>query len=101
MTRPDLMARVYPAFATIDARGPARTDSMYRKWVHRLAFSEYADELVLHVVAQELRVHISCIPYTPADQLSPWKPSEYGPAVGSTIWLGNNDVHYVYLRPRP
>ena len=99
------MARVYPAFATIDARGPARTDSMYRKWVHRLAISEYADELVVMAVALELRVRIHCIPYTPASAVSPWAPSTYGVAAlpggaGDTIYLGNNDVHYVYLLPR-
>ena len=39
MTRPDLMAKLYLAFASLDVRGLKSTDSMYRKWVHRLSTS--------------------------------------------------------------
>ena len=37
MIRPDLMARVYPAFAGLDVHGAARTDKLYRQWVCKLA----------------------------------------------------------------
>ena len=104
MTRPDLMAKLYLAFACLDVRGPKRTDTMYRKWVRRLSTSEYADELVVMAAALELRIRICCIPYTPASAVSPWAPSTYGVAAlpgsaGGVIYLGNNDVHDVYLSP--
>ena len=105
MTRPDLMAKIFPAFAGIDVRGPARTDALYRKWVRKLSFSEFGDELVVMAVALELRIRICCIPHTPESAVSPWAPSTYGTpplpgGVGDIIYVGNNDVHYVYLSLR-
>ena len=105
MTRPDLMDRVYPAFAGLDVRGPARTYDLYKRWVRKLAVAEFADELVVMAVALELRIRICCIPHTPASALSPWAPSTYGApplpgSAGDTIYVGNNDVHYVFLSQR-
>ena len=100
MTLPDLMAKIFPAFANLDVRGPVRTDALYRKWVGKLSVSEFADELVVMAVALELRIHICCIPHAPDSALSPWAPPTYGApplpgGVGDIIYVGNNDVHYV------
>ena len=62
-------------------------------------------ELVVLAVTLELPVHIVVIPHTPAFALKPWSASVYGAAALAqeghrTVYLGNNDVHYVYLSPR-
>ena len=105
LTRPDLMGRIYPAFAGLDVRGPERTHDPYKRWVQKLAVAEFADELVVLAVALELRIRTCCIPYTPDSEPSPWAPSTYGPATlpggpEGTIYVGNNDVHYVFLSQR-
>ncbi len=68
----------------------------------KLATKEYADELVLVAVASELAIRLVVILYTPSSAVGPWTVPAYGatdvPQDGSkTIYLGNNDVHYVYL----
>ena len=48
--------------------------------------------------ALELGVRITIIPYTPPHALGQWAITAYGPEdAGVAIYLGNNDVHYVYL----
>ena len=94
--------KIYPAFAHIVLNGPARTDTLYQRWVDKLASKEYADELVLVAVAMELSIRLAVIPHTPPSAVAPWTIPTYGsidvPQDGSnTIYLGNNDVHYVYL----
>ena len=69
---------------------------MYIKWVHRLAAVVDADKLVVLAVALELGIRICCIPHTPESASAPWAPSSYGTA-DTTIYIGNNDVHYDYL----
>ena len=69
---------------------------MYIKRVQRRAAVEYANELVVLAVAQKLGIRICCIPHTPASASYPRTPSSYGTA-DTTIYIGNNDVHYVYL----
>ena len=100
-----LKSRIYPAFAVLGVGGPARTEQLYTRWVQRLATAEYADELVVLAVTLELPVRVVVIPYTPAFALQPWPPSVYGAAALTqngrrTAYLGNNNVHYVYLSPR-
>ena len=102
MLRADMKDRIFSAFAGLDARGPARTEAAYAKWVKKLATHEYADELVVLCVALEFRIRIVIVPHTPASALAPWAIATYGstniaPNGGTTIYLGNNDVHYVYL----
>ena len=88
------------------ARGGApRTELLYERWVQKLAKKEYADELVVLAVALELSIRIVIIPYTPASASSPWAIPTYGSRgaaqdAGRTIYLGNNDLHYVYLKPK-
>ena len=77
-----------------------RTEAMYTRWVQKLATKEYADELVAISVALELGIRITVIPYTPPTALAPWATMTYGPENANVvIYLGNNDVHYVYLSP--
>ena len=102
LLRPDMKARIYQAFAGLDIRGPARTEQMYARWVQKLATREYADELVLLCVAMELGIRITVIPYTPPVANAPWAITAYGPeGAEHVLYLGNNDVHYVYLSRTP
>jgi hypothetical protein len=97
-----MMTRIYEAFACLEQDGAARTLSGYRHWVQSLATREYADELVLIAVALELKVRIVCVPFTPPEALDLWAISSYPDADSSAqmschIYLGNNDVHYMWL----
>jgi hypothetical protein len=104
LLRADIKATIYAAFASLAMNGPRRTVQLYEQWVSKLAFKEFADELVVLAVALELSIRIVVVPYTPASALAPWLIPTYGPIEASqdasrTIHLGNNDVHYVYLKP--
>ena len=107
LLRADIKEKIYLAFASLAVQGvqrQQRTEQHYERWVAKLAFKEYADELVVLAVALELAIRIVVVPYTPASALAPWAIPTYG-ATGAlqdasrTIYLGNNDVHYVYLQP--
>ena len=69
------------------------------RWVERVAAREFADELVVAAVAHHLHIHIVVVPYTPADASVNWKITEYSQTIelGRTVFLGNNDVHYVWI----
>ena len=97
--------KIYAVFASLSSRGKQRTEQLYEGWVHKLASREYADELVVLAVALELPICIVIIPYTPETALEHWKIPTYGPTVAAqdasrTIYLGNNDVHFVYLKQK-
>ena len=103
--RPDMKRRIYAAFASLAVRGARRTEELYERWVAKLAFKEYADELVVLAVAVELSIRIIVIPYTPESAFLPLAIPMYGSTGASqggrgTIYLGSNDVHYVYLKPQ-
>ena len=105
LLRPDVKDKIYAAFASLPVRGKQRTEQLYESWVHKLASREYADELVVLAVALELSIRIVVIPYTPEFALEHWKIPTYGPTVAAqdasrTIYLGNNDVHFVYLKQK-
>ena len=74
--------------------------------MNKLAKDEFADELIVVAVALEFSIRIVIIPYTPVRATHPWAIPCYGP-LGvpqdgrRTVYLGNNDVHYVYLRALP
>ena len=96
---------IYAAFASLPGRGK-RTEHIYEQWVSKLADKEYADELVVIAVGVELSIRIVVIPFTPPSALANWAVPTYGPMGASqdasrTIYLGNNDVHYVYLKASP
>ena len=74
---------------------------MYKSWLHRVAKVEFADELLVAAAALELGLKIVCVPFTPAGQ-ELWKISEYNAAASTAsphrvVYLGNNDVHYMWL----
>ena len=77
---------------------------LYKKWIQRVRVNEYADELIVAAVAAELGVRIICVPYTSRDAATPWAISTYcSPDTNAnecgTLYLGNNDVHYMLLSP--
>ena len=72
----------------------------YKNWVSKLAFKEYADQLVLWATAHALQIEITCVPFTPESSNVPWVITKYRPSEEAsypTVLVGNNDVHYVYL----
>ena len=77
----------------------------YKQWIQRVRVNEYADELIVAAAASELGVRIVCVPYTPAEAQGRWKLSTYCAQSANvaeqsrTIYLGNNDVHYMSLSP--
>ena len=94
---------IYQAFAALGVGGPPQTLQCYKCRVAKLASNEFADELVVLATAMELNVRIVRVPYTPPARMS-WQISRYpleGVDVisGATIYLGNDNVHYVWLRP--
>ena len=102
LLKPNIRAKLYPAFAALGNNGPARTEAMYKQWVEKLEMKEYVDELVLLAVALVLPVRLVVIPYTPPSCERPWVIISHGaPGIGldgaRTIHLGNDDVHYAYL----
>ena len=104
LLRADIKEKIYAAFASLAVRGPARTEQLYARWVANLALKEYADELVVVAVALELSIRNVVVRHTPDWANHPWAIPSYGPRGASqdasrTIYLGNNDVHYVYLKP--
>ena len=101
LLRYTMMSKIYAAFASLGADTNVRNLDTYKNWVHKLATKEYADELVIIACALELHIHIVCIPHTPSG-LVQWQISNYQPPGlqlpdEKTIFLGNNDVHYMWL----
>ena len=101
LLRYSMMTKIYAAFASLGGDANVRNLDMYKNWVQKLATKEYADELVVIACALELRIRIVCIPHTP-NGMTHWKISSYQPPGeqlpdGKTIYLGNNDVHYMWL----
>jgi hypothetical protein len=102
LLRPDMMGRIYQAFAGLQEDGPDRSLGMYKTWVRRLATNEFADELVLVAVAIELKIRIVSVPFTPTTAARPWVISTIQDAASvipddRNIYMGNNDVHYMWL----
>ena len=96
----DVLRMIFPAFAALDSQSGPRQLQHYKAWVKKLSSKEYADELAVLATAQTLQVRIVCVLYTPESAPSPWAISTYAPQIGqpySRIWLGNNDVHYMWL----
>ena len=106
--RADIRDTIFQAFAALGdknmpGQGKARSLESYKRWVAKLAKDEFADELVVLATSMELSVRIVCVPYTPPG-LAPWQISQYPPegrgiASNITVYLGNDDAHYVWLDP--
>jgi hypothetical protein len=97
LLRPDLQARLFPAFAAIDSKSGPRQLQHYKHWVARLADREFADELVILAVVLELKIRIVAIPYTPTDSAQKWYISTYGAQNDVEVVIGNNDVHFMSI----
>ena len=93
----------FPAFAALTPAARSRILTDYRRWVARIAESEYADELVVAAVAKEVQVRIVVAPYTPRTAGDAWALSQDERDLSDEriIYLGNDDVHYVWLAPEP
>ena len=97
------------AFAGLQLAGTNQYPSdsaSFKKWLSRVATSEFADELVLSATSQLLRICIRTVPHTPEGSMQDWKITEHPCAAlrsseaydeSMIITLGNNDVHYVCL----
>ena len=48
-----------------------------------------------------MQVQITVVPYTPVGQAMQWRTSRYGASGWPRAVLGNNNVHYVWLREKP
>ena len=103
MRRPDVVQRFFPAYAALAGSSTSQMPpmQMYKQWIQRVRLHEFADELIVAAAARELGVCIVCVPYTPADSLGLWKISSYSAlnAGARTVYLANNDVHYMVLLP--
>ena len=102
--KPEIRDDIYQAFAVLGSSGPTRTLELYKAWVSRLAATEFADELVVLATALWLKVRIVIVPWNDPLQ-STWKISTYPPPqkrtnMWPTVYLGNDDVHYVWLKRR-
>jgi hypothetical protein len=106
MLRETVVDMIFPAFAALDSQNERRQLRHYKAWVAKLATKEYADELVLLAVANELHIEITCVPFTPAGAPVPWMVSTYQRRSATRaelprVILGNNDVHYMWLAAEP
>jgi hypothetical protein len=101
MLRREVMEKVYAAFAGLEASSGTRTLAMYKIWVEKLSTKEYADELVVLACAAEFNVKLVCVPHTPGGgaewQIFGYAPPHEDVPEDRTIYLGNNDVHYMWL----
>ena len=96
----ETIREVLPYF---DEMSGAQTVSLrqYQRWVSRLRNHEFADEWVLAITAKKLRIPIIVVPKESAWVLQTHPdPTLHGllsVEANHPIYLGNDDVHYVYL----
>ena len=95
--QPSHLAFLHPFFAALPSSSP-REAPQYKAWVAKLAKTEYADELVIAAVATEMKLRIVVVPWTPPEQERPFLIRSHPDRSDlPTIYLGNNDVHFVLL----
>ena len=94
-----------PFFAHLAGRmnsphgGGADRDA-YLRHVRGLRSRTFADQLNLPMIAQIMGVRIVVVPQTPGGAPTKWAITDVGEDRGNnTIYLGNDDTHYVWLRP--
>ena len=98
-------ARWFQWFANLGGQvnapqGGGASVAHYNAHVHALRTNAFADHLNVVQVAEALSLRIHVIPWTPLGAQSEWAVTTVGPAhPAGTILLGNNDLHYVWLRP--
>ena len=102
-----LYAPLFAAWDTVHgSTSGAATLSCYTNWIAKVATIEFADELVLAAAAKRLQVCITTVPHTPAGNdlwaIAEHPLREHWPvehiSEDHEIVMGNNDVHYVWLR---
>ena len=103
MEKPEVIVELLPFFAK-HASNEKVTYEHFKRWRMSLRTQEYADELVLALTAKELGVQIVVVP-----KEKDWKIQRYprenadeqhrrvSDRESNTIYLGNDDRHYVYL----
>ena len=105
--QPTEMQKWLPAFAALTPCPRGATLQDYKSWLARVAQNEFADEIIMAAVAQHLRLWIVVVPYTPSTAPREWTITEYPDSTTRgllgidgrrKVYLGNNDVHYVWLR---
>ena len=105
--QPVEMQKWLPAFAALTPAARAVTPRDYKTWLARVAVNEFEDEIIMAAVAMHLRIWVVVVPFTPATAPREWVITEYPhatvrerPGIDHTrrVFLGNNDVHYVWLR---
>jgi hypothetical protein len=76
-----------------------RSEASYGEWLERVAEDGFADELIVSAVSGTLCARIVVVPAE-----KHWALSEYGGDqegdVSNTVYLGNDNMHFVWLRPR-
>ena len=86
--------------------GKPATLADYKYWIAKVATIEFADELILAATAKQLRVCITTVPHTPPNN-PPWIIAQHPVqdlwqaeevTEDHEIVLGNDDVHYVYMK---
>lgn len=102
MRQREMVRRWFPAFAALNPNDAPRTMGDYHRWLQDVATRGFADELVVAAVAMFLRIKIVVVPFTPRRSAARWRISEYQPPgepvpMSRTIFLGNDDLHYVWL----
>ena len=105
MGTPNGISKWLPFFAHLAGRmnaphgGGADRDA-YLRHVRGLRSWTFADQLNLPMIAQIMGVRIVVVPQTPAGAPTKWAITVVGEDRGNnTIYLGNDDAHYVWLRP--
>jgi hypothetical protein len=104
MRQADQRARRGPAFAAVQGLN-LQDGSMasYSTWLTSVAENQFADELVLAATADLLHICISTVPSRAHWTIAHHPYEELHPQLGieneHRIVLGNDDVHYVWLRP--
>ena len=94
------VADLFPAFATLFPAGlheAGATIAAYHAWLQRTKAWEFADQLHLSRISRVLRLWIKILPVN-----NGWVASDMNlAAVGADcrIYLGNDNVHYVWLSP--
>ena len=93
-------ADMLPFFAK-HAESEKVTYAHFERWRKSLRRYEYADELVVALVAKELDLCIAVVPKA-SDWAICWHPPREKVSVqDSVIYLGNDDMHYVCLKATP
>ena len=106
MAMPAGVQRWLPYFAHLGGLinapdGGGASLAQYLAHVQGLRSNVFADQINLQQVAEAFAVDLQVIPKTPSGAPREWAITTItSPGSTRTILLGNDDLHYVWLRPR-